>query len=34
LVWSTITAELADGLRLGLIATVDPHRAGTRGERL
>jgi endonuclease-8 len=34
LVWSTITAQLADGLRLGRIVTVDPHRAGTRSERL
>lgn len=30
----TITAQLADGLRLGRIVTVDPHRAGTRSRRL
>lgn len=32
--WRTIAAQLADGVRLGRIVTVDPHRAAARGERL
>jgi len=32
--WQTIATQLADGVRLGRIVTVDPHRAAGRGERL
>lgn len=32
--WRTIAAQLADGVRLGRIVTVDPHRTAARGERL
>lgn len=34
LLWRTLVTQLADGVRLGRIVTVDPHRGGEQRERL